>query len=460
MARAIPGTQFRNHQLIPTMKSTLLSRMACLASVVSLLFTLTACGGGNSATSQQPDPHAPKPVITPVGEVQGAAVSASLNQAGGSLSSADGRLTITVPEGALSALTTLSIQPIGNQAPGRVGTGYRLLPEGVVFAKPVQLRFAYTDAETAGSHAQALGVAFQQTDGTWMWQGGTPDATARTVTATTTHFSDWSLVKGLQLRPPSATVKVGGSVPLRVAYCYAPALGNDDLLAPLAFNCEDENAPAPSLKTPVAWSVNGTRGGNAAVGTVAGDEAKARYTAPRQKPESNPVAVSAEIKGARGMMLLVSNITITDDFTGYKGSISGTTTTQDTEISYQAANLEFVPFEDLAGDLKKYVARGNLTIKTRYGSGRVETEVIGLGGEQGVLVVYDPVRGGTAFAGRYWFSLYGLLNSCPEEVIAGGATLPSYGSDSSRLEGSRGITCTAGGDAVSFNTQWSLKTAE
>ncbi|WP_354449332.1 hypothetical protein [Ottowia thiooxydans] len=438
------------------MKYSLLSR---LAWAVSVAFALTACGGGDSDSQPQPNPNGPKPVITPVGAAQGTPTSAALTSAGGSVSSSDGKLTVTVPEGALKAATTLTIQPVANNAPGRIGAGYRLLPEGVTFAKPVQLSFAYDNADLSGSHAQALGIAFQQSDGTWKWQAGALNEAARTVTAATTHFSDWSLVKGLQLRPPSATAKVSSGVALRIAYCYAPSYSNDDLLAPLAFDCESENAPAP-LNTPVTWSVNGARGGNDTVGTVTGNEVTAQYTAPKQKPEANPVAVAAEVQGAKGKLLLVSNITITDDFMGYQGGISGTATTEDTEITYQAGSLEFIPFEDLPGDLRKYVARGSLTIKTRYGSGRIETETLGLSGEQGVLIVYDPVRSGTPLAGRYWFSLYGLLNSCPEEVIAGGGTLPSYGADSAKLEGARGITCTAGGDSVSFNTQWSLKTSE
>lgn len=438
------------------MKYSLLSR---LAWTVAAALALTACGGGGSDSQPPPNPTGPKPAVTPVGTAQGVPTSAALTSAGGSVSSSDGKLTITVPEDALKVATTLTIQPIANNAPGRLGAGYRLLPEGVTFAKPVQLSFAYDDASLAGTHAQALGIAFQQSDGTWRWQEGALNEATRTVTAATTHFSDWSLVKGLQLRPPSATAKVGHSVSLRVAYCYAPSVSNADLLEPLAFDCEDENAPAP-LKAPVTWSVNGVLGGNGVVGTVAGNEVTAQYTAPKQKPEANPVAVSAEVQGAKGKLLLVSNITITDDFVGYQGGISGKVTTEDTEITYQAGALEFIPFEDLPGDLKKYVARGSLTIRTRYGSGRIETETVSLSGEQGVLIVYDLVRDGTPLAGRYWFSLYGLLSSCPEEVIAGGGTLPSYGTDSANLEGAREIACSAGGDRVSFNTQWSLKASQ
>lgn len=387
-------------------------------------------------------------------------MSASLNSAGGTLVSADGKLQITVPEGALNALTTISIQPISNGAPGHAGVGYRLLPEGTTFARPVQLSFTYADADIAGSSADALGVATHQADGTWAWIDGTLNGAAHTVTANATHFSDWSLVKGVQLRPPSATVKTGGSVQLKLVYCFAPQTSGD-LLVPLGFDCDNEGGPAP-LNQARNWSVNGTLGGNGAVGTVSGNSASAIYTAPKQKPASNPVAVSAEVQNAKGKMLVISNITIKDDAVGYKGSISGTSKmpTQGMQISYQSGNLSFIPLEVLPGDMTKYVARGSLTMITRDADGNTSTQVLDLTGETGMLIVYDPVRSGTAFAGRYWFGLRGLVNACPAEVIAGGAGLPSYGADHTSLMGAREITCAESGESIGYSTQWDLKSSE
>lgn len=435
------------------MRYTLIRKLVCIAPV---LMALAACGGGDStpAPAPAPVPPGPPPVVTPAGTAQGTPVSASLGSAGGMLSSADGRLQLVVPEGALSAPTTISIQPVSNGAPGRVGSGYRLLPEGITFARPVQLSFAYDESDVAGSSAELLGVATQQADGTWRWQGGTLDAQARTVTASATHFSDWSLVKGLQLRPPSATVKTRASVSLKLAYCFAPALDND-LLEPLGFDCEAENAPAP--RQAVNWSVNGIPGGNGSAGTVAGSKGGAIYTAPAQVPPTNPVAVSAEIQGAGGKVLVVSNITVKgDEAAGYAGSISGTVTeTADgTRIAYQSANLRFVPLETPPTN---YAARGSLTMTTYHPGGDVTTRLVNLEGDGSVLTVHDPVLEGpyASFSGRYWFSVMGLFNACPEKAVMDGTALPSYGADPSRLEGTRQISCAGG--SLAIDAQWSLK---
>lgn len=445
-----------------------------LAWIAPLLLALAACGGGGGSSGSGGGgdggggnggggngggngggggPSDPPPVVTPIGVTQGPSVSASLSVAGGSLSSADGKLKITIPEGALAAATTVSIQPISNGAPGRVGAAYRLLPEGTTFAKPVQLSFTYTDADVVGASADVLGVAVQKANGTWAWQASTLNSAARTVTVSTTHFSDWSAVKGLQLRPPSGTVKTGGSVPLKLVYCFAPPLKNTDL-EPLGFDCEAENAPVPPSQT-VNWAVNGIAGGNATVGTVTGNGNSATYTAPAHPPQANPVAVSAEVQGAKGKLLLISNILVTEDFAGYTGSISGTVTdvASGTRISYQTSDLSFIPLETPPTN---YAARGSLTMTTRHANGDVSTQTVTLG-EGSVLTVYDPVLEGpfASFAGRYFFSVMGLFNACPEEVIAGGTTLPAYGNDQTRLEGTRQITC--GGGSVAIEAQWNLK---
>lgn len=321
------------------------TRLACIAS---MLLALAACGGSDDPApspapsptpaptpAPAPNPNGPLPIATPAGSPQGTSTSASLGSAGGRLSSSDGKLKITVPAGALSGPATLSIQPVGNGAPGRIGTGYRLLPEGIAFAKPVQLSFSYTEADVAGSSAEALGVATQQASGTWRWQDGTLDSASRTVTANTTHFSDWSLVKGFQLRPPTATVKPGGTVPLRLAYCFAPQVGDDDLV-PIGYECDGQDAPAP-VNWSVNWSVNGTPGGSASSGTVAGNGNSATYTAPTQAPSANPVAVSAEVQGLKGKVIVVANITILD--ADYTGSVLWTMQDPIDKVTYRSSNI-------------------------------------------------------------------------------------------------------------------------
>ena len=45
------------------------------------------------------------------------------------------------------------------------------------------------------------------------------DATAKTVSVSSRHFSDWSNVKDLQIRPAKKTVRVKESVGLQAKFC-------------------------------------------------------------------------------------------------------------------------------------------------------------------------------------------------------------------------------------------------
>ena len=267
------------------------------------------------------------PSATAVGTATGGAVTASIGAAGGSLSSDDGKVVLTVPGGALAANTTIGIQPISNFAHGKIGSAYRLTPDGQTFAQPVTLTFAYADDELVGASAEVLGVAFQTTTGFWRWAGDpTVNAAAKTVSVKSTHFTDWSRVKGIQLRPPSKTVRIKGSVSLLVTVCYPVSVtgASGDELAYLGYKCDADGELA--ILNPISdWSVNGVPGGNSTTGTVAGSGASGAFVAPATKPSPNVVAVSARVKKSPlGEKVLVSsNITITEDsWTGTASSDS------------------------------------------------------------------------------------------------------------------------------------------
>src|SRR6476661_8458618 len=101
--------------------------------------------------SPQPPAETFVPVVTAIGQPVGSASTASIGAAGGSLTSPDGRVTLTIPAGALGAATSISIQPIENTAPLGVGLSYDFLPNGQQFAKPVTVTLHYTDEELAGT---------------------------------------------------------------------------------------------------------------------------------------------------------------------------------------------------------------------------------------------------------------------------------------------------------------------
>lgn len=301
--------------------STLTWPLALYICGIAVAGGLAACGSGSGSGSDPKGGAKPVPVATAVGTINGTATSATVGAGGGTVATADGKVKLTFPAGALTADTTISIQPLTNNAPGGIGAAYRLEPSGQTFAQPVTLTFAYADTDFAGSAPEVSSVAFQTADGYWQWMDNPVlDTTAKTVSVQTTHFSDWSHVRGFQLRPPSATVKVGQSQQLKVAYCYPSMIAGTDIdlaYLNLAYECDPNKgegaAPLIPLSAINSWMVNGTAGGDATYGTISGDKDGGIYVAPANKPTPNIVSVSADLATkARGKVLIVSSITIMD----------------------------------------------------------------------------------------------------------------------------------------------------
>lgn len=92
--------------------------------------------------------------------------------------------------------------------------------------------------------------------------------------------------------------------------CLLTPLTSSDLLTPLT---------TPEVKA-VKWKVNGILGGNSKVGTISGSGAHVYYTAPYTAPKRNPVAISAEVEGERGLTL-VGEITVVPG-SGWRGELS------------------------------------------------------------------------------------------------------------------------------------------
>ncbi len=253
------------------------------------------------------------PLVAPVGTPSGPATEGTIGPAGGSLTA--GSLRVDVPAGALAEETTVSATPISATAPGARGQALRLGPEGATFSLPVTLTFAYTDDDLAGTSPEALLIAFQHGSGVWAVPGDvTLDAASRTVSVETTHFSDWSMVAGVQLRPPSARVRTGGSVTLVALGCFVPRNAHPDpeltgLL--IGYSCEPDDDLAPLPVTSASdWSVNGVPGGSSATGTITGNLQTGTFSAPAKKPTPDSVAVSARV--GKGKTQVVSNVTITE----------------------------------------------------------------------------------------------------------------------------------------------------
>lgn len=295
------------------------------SAAVLLISMLAGCGGGggggDSPTPRDNNDHTPVPQSTPVGSVIGAAVSAVIGSEGGQLQSADGSLTLLVPPGALDADTTVSIQPISNQALGGVGTAFRIGPEGLHSLLPMTLEFHPDATDLAGSALRFVSIAFQDAAGHWrVFDAPLHDEVSASVAIQTSHFSDWSMVAGVQLRPGEASVKTGANVPLAIRLCETGAVESEnpeDANQSMMFECSI--APLTSFSA-ARWSVNGVEGGAGDTGTVVANTDKstgeAIYSAPDKVPDSNPVAVSVEVldfDNPADKTWLVSNITITED---------------------------------------------------------------------------------------------------------------------------------------------------
>ena len=256
---------------------------------VSLLLAATLAGCQHNSDIPTPiDDSDSNPVanssetITPVGAATGPVATATIGPGGGTLESADKRIRIQIPTGALSTSQTVSVQALDKSyCPGSTGTAFRLLPHGLAFAKPVTISWQYTEADIHGSAPEFLRVAYQTTKGDWHTSVTSGlDTTTRGLTVQTTHFSDWSLFQTIHLDPAQAIVVPGGSVELGVWY-HLPPTAPGDVVVPVPTRVE--------AKYVSRWTLVGQ--GDLTHASMN----QATYTAPRQLPARNPAIVNVDL---------------------------------------------------------------------------------------------------------------------------------------------------------------------
>ncbi len=381
------------------------------------------------------------PTATAVGAVTGTITSFStIGPAGGSVSSTDGKMFLVIPPGALAANTVISIQTLSNNAHGKVGSAYRLTPDGQTFAKPVTLTFAYSDSELDGTAPEFLGAAFQTAAGFWKWLGvATVNTANKNVSVNTSHFTDFSAVRGLQIRPPKKTVKPNATVALEVRACYE-RIDEDlaDLRTGLGYDCDNDQGPTSAL-TVDQWSVNGRLGGGSVFGTVAGSVWSAIYMAPANAPTPPTVAVSARVsvRGIGGTTLVVSNITIAQD------SWTGTSTS-----TFAPANVaaEIIwTLDRTVNNVSTYVPSGTVSVNGgiyAFCTVNPASSVITPG--DGMLIVDYNANPPTYYGGGT--TSWAATLTCPPAPGATPITVTGY-----YLGGNGGPTGTAAAGSVSGN---------
>jgi hypothetical protein len=254
-------------------------------TAVALGLTLVAC-----PPSGAPKPPA-EPQPTPVGTPTGTLVTNTIGPAGGVISSADGSLSVNVPAGAVLADTSFGLEPITNTAWSGLGSGFRLTPSGATFLKPVTLRFKPSATDLKGASLGQLGIAFQNPQGVWeVLEDAFFDAASQSLSATTTHFTDFATFPYVELRPASSLLKVKNPLILELYECVQRARPSDPKKTTVV-KCQSSRANAEEgvsggyrIKS---WVVNGVTNGNATVGVISkADAYSGTYTAPAKIPSS------------------------------------------------------------------------------------------------------------------------------------------------------------------------------
>ena len=251
-------------------------------------------------------PTTQEPAVRPVGQAIGEAVSFQATSSGGHFTSADQSIEITIPAGAVSSATTFSVQEVENTCLGSVGKSFSITPHVAEFAKPVTIKFSYVaSADTVGIQ-EALNAAYQDADGIWRAVPNvTLDKNAKTITITTTHFSNWTLFQSLKLIPVKTTIGAEEEVSLQLL-SFLPT-GMEVMLAPLTpQKGKDVGISVGHLletKYIKKWNLGG-------VGNLTSNGATATYKSPVTVTQPVTVAVSVDLNIDNQQRLVVSNITV------------------------------------------------------------------------------------------------------------------------------------------------------
>jgi hypothetical protein len=291
----------------------------------TLFFSIIFCSCKRDNSNNPPEPPLMQGTVRDKGIPDGPKVTKIIGATGGTIATADKKITLTVPPGAVAAATEFSIQPITNTIPGARGQSFRLLPEGQTFTKPIELTFKYDSTHTDSTSSQLLFIAYQAKDNTWKCLAQTElDETNQTLKITTTHFSDWGIFAEFDMgfKPNEVMVKQQSKI-----FLEGPAFYYDNI----STNNEYTLAENATLKDPNNfrnWSVY-------QAGTLqpSADRQSAIYTAPDTVPKVNPVQISVEIynfippksrprKGAKGKAIILGNLKILEN-TYFKGSADG-----------------------------------------------------------------------------------------------------------------------------------------
>ncbi|MEZ0608007.1 hypothetical protein ACAW74_05805 [Fibrella sp. WM1] len=288
-----------------------------------LLAGLLACQPHDKGIVPGPDlPVTGTP--TPVGKPIGAAFTATISPGGGSVTSPDGKLSLTFPAGSVSKATQLTIQPVENTAPNGVGMGYHISPDTLTFAQPVTFDYRYQDSDLTGRSADAIGIAFQDKDNSWqLTQPAIVDKTHRIIRTRLKKARWWSLITQYQLTPETDTAVVNEVRNLQLIRAingewpsYSANNSKDDLLTPLIRSAVANKDVRGAYLNGQDWSYKAPTDQSWGSLTIDFQDAKILYMAPSKKPKANnPVKIGIAVStgGTNGLLVLFSEMYVKGD---------------------------------------------------------------------------------------------------------------------------------------------------
>jgi hypothetical protein len=224
------------------------------------------------------------PGATAVGVPNGPVTTKSIGQAGGSIASPDGRITVTVPPNAVPGSVEFRIQPITNLTHGGLGNAYRLEPSDQKFSAPISVSFNFGAQDLKNSIPESLAVAYQDKTGVWQsFKNINIDQGKKTLTVSTDHFTDFSIWT-VRLSPEKATLHLRETQHIELIGCIERL----NLLTRIRtlLGRPDCRSLSPD---DASWSVD--------IGTItpAGPGAVV-YQAPATRPSTNVATVRFEYK--------------------------------------------------------------------------------------------------------------------------------------------------------------------
>ncbi|MGX5817347.1 hypothetical protein ACWKWU_04075 [Chitinophaga lutea] len=313
-------------------------RNSCLQILAAtMLLAFAAC---HKPRTGEPGPGGPPPagVVRDRGVVNGTVKKQTIGANGGRITSADGRLEVDIPAGAVTRDTEFSIEPLTNTLPGALPQSYRLRPDNMTFPKPVKLTFSYSLSEIDSTAEEALFMAYQAPDRIWRFVPGTVLSKAGAfISVETKQFADWTPYALYWLLSSKRVLRYGESTALSVRTTDNYQTANFSL----------EAIPIGNIKTldHLDYLKNWRLEGDGKL-TVAGYNAT--YTAAINPPLLNPISVLVDVvnflprsRATDGKAVLAARLVVTPD-TWLAGTIGneGFNATP-TEYSYKNGIVHF-----------------------------------------------------------------------------------------------------------------------